>query len=117
MLIPKGNSGYKGGGTQILVSVVKRGEQTTDGQKTTCEPLGVSAAKGLVSPLLRLDGVLPSQDGVKSRELRAAALYDALPAACPEQPAVVPGDAFPAADAHQEEGEDAGPSLSHQTWH
>ncbi len=54
--------------------------------------------------LFRVDSVSSSQDGVKSRELGSAALYDVLPSSCPDLP-VVPSDAYAAADTHQEEGE------------
>lgn len=54
--------------------------------------------------VFRVDSVSSSQDGVKSRELGSAALYDVLPSSCPDQPAV-PSDAYAAADPHQEEGE------------
>eukprot|EP00064_Thunnus_orientalis_P016238 superscaffoldBa00003169_g16302 len=50
----------------------------------------------------RVDSVSSSQDGVKSRELGSAALYDVLPSSCPDQPAV-PSNAYAAADALQEE--------------
>lgn len=52
----------------------------------------------------RIDRVSSSQDGVKSRELGSAALYDVLPSSCPDQPAV-PSNAYAAADELQEEGE------------
>lgn len=54
--------------------------------------------------VFRGDSVSSSQDGLKSRELGSAALYDVLPSSCPDQPAV-PSDAYAAADALQEEGE------------
>lgn len=54
--------------------------------------------------IFRVDSVSSSQDGVKSRELGSAVLYDVLPSSCPDQP-VVPSDAYAAADTHQEEGE------------
>ncbi|KAG8006642.1 Serine/threonine-protein kinase SMG1, partial [Nibea albiflora] len=60
----------------------------------------------------RVDSVSSSQDGVKSRELGSAALYDVLPSSCPDQP-VVPSDAYAAADTHQEEG---GYEAGHGVW-
>lgn len=53
---------------------------------------------------IRVDSVSSSQDGVKSRELGSAALYDVLPPSCPDQPAV-PSNVYAAADTNQEEGE------------
>ncbi|TKS88123.1 Serine/threonine-protein kinase SMG1 [Collichthys lucidus] len=60
----------------------------------------------------RVDSVSSSQDGVKSRELGSAVLYDVLPSSCPDQP-VVPSDAYAAADTHQEEG---GYKAGHGLW-
>ncbi|KAM7372511.1 hypothetical protein PAMP_009675 [Pampus punctatissimus] len=61
-------------------------------------------------------GVSSSQDGVKSRELGSAALYEVLPTSCPDQPAV-PSDAYTAADALQEEdGYEAGQGVCDTTF-
>jgi len=54
--------------------------------------------------LFRVESVSSSQDGVKSRELGSAVVYDVLPPSCPDQPAV-PSDAYAPAEAHQDEGE------------
>nr|XP_046270775.1 serine/threonine-protein kinase SMG1 isoform X2 [Scatophagus argus] len=63
----------------------------------------------------RVDSVLSSQDGVKSRELGSAALYNVLPSSCPDHP-VVPSNAYAAADTHQEEGEyEAGQGVCDNT--
>ncbi|KAM3597338.1 uncharacterized protein V6R79_003264 [Siganus canaliculatus] len=51
----------------------------------------------------RVDSVSFSKDGLKSRELDLAVLFDVLPSTCPDRP-VVPSDADTASDTHQEEG-------------
>ncbi|XP_033501746.1 serine/threonine-protein kinase SMG1 [Epinephelus lanceolatus] len=64
----------------------------------------------------RVDSVSSSQDGVKSRELGSAALYDVLPPSCPDQPAV-PSNVYAAADTHQEEdGYEAGQGVCDTTF-
>ncbi|XP_076000329.1 serine/threonine-protein kinase SMG1 isoform X2 [Genypterus blacodes] len=51
----------------------------------------------------RVGGVSSSQDGVTSRDLGTAVLYDVLPSSCSDQPALS-SDACTAADTLQEEG-------------